>query len=220
MLEIIHDTIIRGRIRHALFDFDGTLSLIREGWQGVMIPLMVELLSETPAHESEAELHAVVAEFVTRLTGKQTIYQMIQLADEIAQLLLNDRLADILVGDFEIRQKVIVEEVAKGAVADVVQEPGDSHVLFDKSRRGTVVSQNPPERGIEMLGKLPGKVHRAQGMLEPAVLRRGINPAGALQLINIAKPLNPGGIDDIFLRDFPFFLRHRKLDIAVNGIGH
>jgi phosphoglycolate phosphatase-like HAD superfamily hydrolase len=85
MIEIIHSNLTRGRIRHALFDFDGTLSLIREGWQGVMIPLMVELLLATPAHESETELHAVVAEFVTRLTGKQTIYQMIQLADEIAQ---------------------------------------------------------------------------------------------------------------------------------------
>ena len=83
MIEIIHPNIVRGRIRHALFDFDGTLSLIREGWQDVMIPLMVEWLLETPDHESEAELTAVVKEYVTRLTGKQTIYQMIQLAEEI-----------------------------------------------------------------------------------------------------------------------------------------
>ena len=83
MIEIIHPDIIRGRIRHALFDFDGTLSLIREGWQGVMIPLMVEWLLETPEHESETRLTAVVTEFVTRLTGKQTIYQTIQLAEEI-----------------------------------------------------------------------------------------------------------------------------------------
>jgi phosphoglycolate phosphatase-like HAD superfamily hydrolase len=85
MLEIIHPDIIRGRIRHALFDFDGTLSLIREGWQGVMIPLMVEWLLDTPEHEGEAEITAVVTEFVTRLTGKQTIYQMIQLADEVTK---------------------------------------------------------------------------------------------------------------------------------------
>ena len=85
MLEIIHPDIVRGRIRHALFDFDGTLSLIREGWQGVMIPLMVEWLLETPKHESEAELTTVVTEFVTRLTGKQTIYQTIQLAEEIVK---------------------------------------------------------------------------------------------------------------------------------------
>lgn len=85
MIEIIHPDIVRGRIRHALFDFDGTLSLIREGWQGVMIPLMVEWLMDTPNHESEAELTALVTEFVTRLTGKQTIYQMIQLAEEVAK---------------------------------------------------------------------------------------------------------------------------------------
>ena len=83
MIEVIHNHIQRGRIRHALFDFDGTLSLIREGWQEVMIPQMVEWLLETPAHESEQELYAVVKDYVTRLTGKQTVYQMIQLADEI-----------------------------------------------------------------------------------------------------------------------------------------
>jgi phosphoglycolate phosphatase-like HAD superfamily hydrolase len=84
-MEIIHPDIVRGRIRHALFDFDGTISLIREGWQNVMIPMMVELLLETPEHESEAEIHAVVKDFVTRLTGKQTIYQMIQLDEEIVR---------------------------------------------------------------------------------------------------------------------------------------
>ncbi len=83
MIEIIHKDLMRGHIRHALFDFDGTLSLIREGWQPVMISMMVELLLQTPDHESEAGLRQAVAEFVMRLTGKQTIYQMIQLAQEI-----------------------------------------------------------------------------------------------------------------------------------------
>ncbi len=82
-MEIINAGILRGNIRHALFDFDGTLSLIREGWRDVMIPLMVELLLQTPHHEGEAGLHAVVVEFVDRLTGKQTVYQMIQLCEEI-----------------------------------------------------------------------------------------------------------------------------------------
>ncbi len=84
-IEIINPHVPRGHIRHALFDFDGTVSLIREGWQGVMISMMVEVLLETPAHESEEELRAVVTEFVDRLTGKQTVYQMIQLCDEVRQ---------------------------------------------------------------------------------------------------------------------------------------
>jgi phosphoglycolate phosphatase-like HAD superfamily hydrolase len=82
-IEIVNPRMERGHIRFALFDFDGTISLIREGWQGVMIPMMVEILLETPGHEGEAGLARVVTEFVTRLTGKQTIYQMIQLAEEV-----------------------------------------------------------------------------------------------------------------------------------------
>jgi phosphoglycolate phosphatase-like HAD superfamily hydrolase len=82
-VEIVNPHLQRGHIRHALFDFDGTVSLIREGWQGVMIPMMVDVLLETPRHESEEELYAIVTEFVDRLTGKQTIYQMIQLCEEV-----------------------------------------------------------------------------------------------------------------------------------------
>ncbi len=82
-IEVIEPHIPRGRIRHALFDFDGTLSLIREGWQGVMIPMMVEILRETPHAEDEATLETVVREYVARLTGRQTIYQMMQLAEEV-----------------------------------------------------------------------------------------------------------------------------------------
>lgn len=82
-IEIINPHIERGQIRYALFDFDGTLSLIREGWQSVMISMMIELLLETPGAEDEEALQDIVTEFVTDLTGKQTIYQMIRLAEEI-----------------------------------------------------------------------------------------------------------------------------------------
>ncbi len=82
-IEIVRPNILRGEIRHALFDFDGTLSLIREGWQEVMVPMMVDVLMETPRHESREELTTIVREFVDRLTGKQTIYQMLQLQEEV-----------------------------------------------------------------------------------------------------------------------------------------
>ena len=82
-IEIINPHAPRGRVRYALFDFDGTLSLIREGWQGVMIPYFVEELLQTPRHEDPAEVEQVVRDFVERLTGKQTIYQCIRLAEEV-----------------------------------------------------------------------------------------------------------------------------------------
>lgn len=69
--------------RVVLFDFDGTVSLIRAGWMDVMVPMMVEILAELQSGESEAELRVVVEEFVGRLTGKQTMYQMIELAENV-----------------------------------------------------------------------------------------------------------------------------------------
>ena len=44
-----------GGFKCALFDFDGTVSLIREGWQEVMIPYFVEVLSEDTEAVVKAE---------------------------------------------------------------------------------------------------------------------------------------------------------------------
>ena len=71
--------------RHVLFDFDGTLSLVREGWPDVMVPLMVEVLQATGTGEPVAQLRSLCADFVAQLTGKQTIYQMIRLAEEVGR---------------------------------------------------------------------------------------------------------------------------------------
>lgn len=84
-IEVINPDLVPGRVRFALFDFDGTISLIRAGWQQVMIPRMVEHLAALQTGETREELETVVAEFVTRLTGKQTIYQMIALAEAITR---------------------------------------------------------------------------------------------------------------------------------------
>jgi phosphoglycolate phosphatase len=71
--------------RVALFDFDGTLSLIRSGWVEVMVPMMVEILLDLKTGESETELRTIVEDFVWRLTGKETIYQMMEFADHVRQ---------------------------------------------------------------------------------------------------------------------------------------
>ena len=73
-----------GYFKFALFDFDGTISLIREGWQKIMVPMMIELLMKTPLHEDRQEIEQITQKFVAELTGKQTIYQMIRLSEEIS----------------------------------------------------------------------------------------------------------------------------------------
>ncbi len=83
-IQIINPDLLRGGIRSALFDFDGTLSLIRQGWQDVMIPMLAGILNEYRRDdETEQDIYALVKDFVTQLTGKQTIYQMIRLCEEI-----------------------------------------------------------------------------------------------------------------------------------------
>jgi phosphoglycolate phosphatase-like HAD superfamily hydrolase len=85
MIEMIRPGANANRARVVLFDFDGTLSLIRSGWMDVMVPMMVEILAELKSGESEEQLRAVVEEFVWKLTGKETIYQMIAVADAVRE---------------------------------------------------------------------------------------------------------------------------------------
>jgi phosphoglycolate phosphatase len=84
-IEVVNPHHPRGDFRAVLFDFDGTLSLLRRNWQDTMIPMMVDILAETGTSETRDQLHRHVEEFVMRLNGRQTIYQMMQLADEVAQ---------------------------------------------------------------------------------------------------------------------------------------
>jgi phosphoglycolate phosphatase-like HAD superfamily hydrolase len=74
----------RPEVSHVLFDFDGTLSLIRQGWPEVMAPMFVEMLPARPG-ESEQDRYRLAHDDIMRLNGKQTIYQMIQLAERIRQ---------------------------------------------------------------------------------------------------------------------------------------
>jgi phosphoglycolate phosphatase-like HAD superfamily hydrolase len=74
----------RPGIRHVLFDFDGTLSLIREGWPDVMVPMFVEMLPRRPG-ETDDLIRRLMFDDIMRLNGKQTIYQMIQFADRVRE---------------------------------------------------------------------------------------------------------------------------------------
>src|SRR5438270_5662125 len=83
MIEHLRPGVSAKNARVVLFDFDGTISVIRAGWMDVMVPMMVEILLERKTGETEDELRAIVEEFVGRLTGKQTMYQMVELAENV-----------------------------------------------------------------------------------------------------------------------------------------
>lgn len=72
-----------GHFHHALFDFDGTLSVLRQGWEAVMIPVMLESILGSSSPANRADIEAEVTEYVDRSTGILTILQMEWLAQTV-----------------------------------------------------------------------------------------------------------------------------------------
>ena len=72
-------------IRYAIFDHDGTISTLREGWEEIMAPMMMKVvLGKHYQDADEALYHKVqtsVAEFIDKTTGIQTLVQMKGLVD-------------------------------------------------------------------------------------------------------------------------------------------
>lgn len=84
MIEVIR-SVSAANAKVVIFDFDGTLSLIRTGWRDVMVPMCVEQLARLESGESDDTLTQIVENFVWRLTGKETIYQMMALAEAVRE---------------------------------------------------------------------------------------------------------------------------------------
>jgi phosphoglycolate phosphatase-like HAD superfamily hydrolase len=82
-IELINPVTPR-KLTHAFFDFDGTLSLIRRGWQPIMFDLFLRYLPVVPG-ETDEQRKAMALNDITELTGQQTIYQMMRLASRIRE---------------------------------------------------------------------------------------------------------------------------------------
>ena len=127
--------------RLAFFDFDGTVGLVRAGWMQVMIRQALDALRATGTSETEAELRPIVEEFVFRLTGKPTIYQMIELAENVRKR------GGIALDPAQYKQQFLEElrseserrlqDLRAGKLPpDIHMVPGTRQVLEDLRRRG------------------------------------------------------------------------------------
>ena len=80
-LEILHPyRLPGGRVQAAIFDFDGTFSTLRCGWEEVMRPMMLEYIGGGQADDA---LRRRVDEYIDQSTGIQTVYQMRWLAEQV-----------------------------------------------------------------------------------------------------------------------------------------
>ena len=88
-IEIVRDLSAGSAIRHAIFDHDGTLSTLREGWEQIMGPTMVRaVLGPRYQDADEALYHKVVDRvnhFIDKTTGVQTLVQMQGLVEMVRE---------------------------------------------------------------------------------------------------------------------------------------
>lgn len=79
-LEIVRENFQIEKISHAIFDHDGTISILREGWEKIMEPVMVKaILGSMYTEADETTYHKVlsrVRKFIDDTTGIQTLVQM------------------------------------------------------------------------------------------------------------------------------------------------
>lgn len=73
----------RGRFKHVLFDFDGTISVLREGWQEIMGPVCVEIICG--GGEATEDVVEAVNRMIDETTGIQTIFQMERLVEMVRE---------------------------------------------------------------------------------------------------------------------------------------
>jgi len=79
-IEVINEWKQPLNIKHAIFDHDGTISTLREGWEHIMQPMMMKaILGKQFQLADEALYHKVysrVVDFIDKTTGIQTLVQM------------------------------------------------------------------------------------------------------------------------------------------------
>lgn len=99
-IEIVNEWLQKLQISHAIFDHDGTISTLREGWEQIMVPMMMKaILGEHFQEADEALYHKVhtrVIDFVDKTTGIQTLVQMKGLVELVKEfgLISEDRILD------------------------------------------------------------------------------------------------------------------------------
>jgi phosphoglycolate phosphatase-like HAD superfamily hydrolase len=166
MIEILRPDLPRGRFRAVLFDFDGTLSLLREGWPAVMTALMLDELRRTGAAEGDGALAAVVEGIVVGLNGRPTVVQMQRLAEEVARR--GGRPADPAVYAQTYQERLLhmiqgrYDDLRTGRAAPADWAVPGAHALLDRLRaRGlTLVLASGTEvthvrREADLLGLTP-----------------------------------------------------------------
>jgi phosphoglycolate phosphatase-like HAD superfamily hydrolase len=139
-IEIVNPNAARGPVRAAVFDFDGTVSLIREGWAGIMADLGLDLLrQQNLLREPEAQLRHTLEDQMLRLSGKPSIFQMRRLAQEITARGGTPDDPETYLAEFLRRLFLVADQrkadLAAGRVPPQAWAVPGTHALLDELRQ-------------------------------------------------------------------------------------
>ena len=99
-IEIINEWPEPLNIKYAIFDHDGTLSTLREGWELIMAPVMIKAVLgeryQDVSNDVYRKVEERIKEFIDKTTGIQTLVQMKGLVDIIREFgfVPEDRILD------------------------------------------------------------------------------------------------------------------------------
>lgn len=88
-IELCYENLPTGQVKHVVFDNDGTISTLRQGWEAIMAPMMIRAILgdryETADETLYHKVRARVLDYIDKSTGIQTILQMEALVDMVKE---------------------------------------------------------------------------------------------------------------------------------------
>ena len=156
-IELCWESIPQARIKHAVFDHDGTVSTLRQGWEQVMAPVMIKaILGDKYKTADEILYHKVrnrVLDYIDMSTGIQTIIQMEALVGMVKDF--------GLVPDDEIHDKWGYKKIYNDSLIELVNK------RIEKFKRGELDILDYTIKGVleflKALRKRDVKLYLASG---------------------------------------------------------
>lgn len=88
-IEIINKWKVKPEVKNAVFDHDGTISTLREGWELIMAPVMIRAILGDKYNDAEDSSFRMISkrvqDYIDKTTGIQTLAQMHGLIDLIRE---------------------------------------------------------------------------------------------------------------------------------------
>jgi rfaE bifunctional protein kinase chain/domain len=155
--ELCWESMPQPRIKHAVFDHDGTVSTLRQGWEQVMAPVMIRAILGEKYKTADENLYNQVRnrvlDYIDKSTGIQTIIQMEALVEMVKEF-------GLVPGD-EIRDRVGYKKIYNDALMEVVNK------RVEKFKRGELDIHDYTIKGVleflESLKRRGVKLYLASG---------------------------------------------------------